>query len=440
VSTAVNESGEQGSFVYHLVFPALILWQATTWTGFDRLLAAVAALTLVALVIMKRSGILTKINPSSNIILVAGAVALIYDLLIQRMSFIDQSLAFVIHLGGGLVLLVVWLCNRWKRAGVSVAAILIFSAIVGAYSIKQIPEPRIDVWRAHAGAAELLSTGGNPYADLDLPQDLSDPSSKRWQYFYPPVTLAWFSGWTLVLGDPRWASLIAWLAALAIGGWILMRIPQPAWGVTLLAVTAVQPGWFMLLTGSFTEPLLMLLVVGFVALRGGHPTWGAVVLGLGLGAKQHLLLAVPAVLIGWSSYDRRRGTIAGLTAIGAFALGGVFGPAQFLSATVVDLAVAAPVNAQSVTLTGLLAAFGIAIAIPDLLSIALSVVAGLITIRVPLRPTWQLRATAASVASFLALGDFAIWSHWTLVAVLLTIGGFESWAAAKPQHTPVTTH
>jgi hypothetical protein len=254
------------------------------------------------------------------------------------------------------------------------------------------------------------------------------------------VTLAWFSGWTLVLGDPRWASLIAWLAALAIGGWILMRIPQPAWGVTLLAVTAVQPGWFMLLTGSFTEPLLMLLVVGFVALRGGHPTWGAVVLGLGLGAKQHLLLAVPAVLIGWSSYDRRRGTIAGLTAIGAFALGGVFGPAQFLSATVVDLAVAAPVNAQSVTLTGLLAAFGIAIAIPDLLSIALSVVAGLITIRVPLRPAWQLRATAASVATFLALGDFAIWSHWTLVAVLLTIGGFESWAAAKPQHTPVTTH
>lgn len=440
MGSSVNRSGEQGSFVYHLIFPALILWLATTWTGFDRFVAAAAALVLIALVIMERTGILTRVNPSSNILLVAGAMALIYDMLIQRMSFIDRSLALAIHLGGGLVLLVVWLCNRWERAGVALAAILIFSALVGAYSINQIPEPRIDVWRAHAGAAELLSTGGNPYADLDLSQDLTDPSSKRWQYFYPPVALAWYSGWTMVLGDPRWAGLIAWLGALAIGGWILMRIPHPAWGVTLLAVTAVQPGWFMLLTGSFTEPLLMLLVVSFLALRKLHPTWGAIVLGLALGAKQHLLLAIPALLVGWNGYDRRRGTIAALTAIGAFALGGAFGPAQFLTATVIDPAVAAPVNLQSVTLIGLLSAFGITIAIPAFVAIGLSVGAGLLASRAPLRGAWQSRAIAASVATFLALGDFAIWSNWTLVAYLLTIGGIASWAAAKPHHTPVTTH
>jgi hypothetical protein len=439
VGTPVTETSEHGSFVYHLVFPALILWLATTWTGFDRFLAAVAALALIALMIMERTGILTRVNPSSNIILVAGAMSLIYDLLIQRMSFIDRSLALAIHLGGGLVLAVVWLCNRRDRAGVAVPAILAFSALVGAYSISQVAEPRIDVWRAHAGAAELLSTGGNPYADLDQPQDPTDPSSKQWQYFYPPVALAWYSGWTVILGDPRWASLIAWVGALAIGGRMLMRISQPAWGVTLLAVTAVQPGWFMLLTGSFTEPLLLLLIVGFVALRKVHPTLGAVVLGLGLGAKQHLLLAIPALLIGWGRYDRRRGMIVTLTAIGAFALGGTFGPAHFISATVIDPAVAAPVNLQSVTLIGLLAALGITIAIPALVSIGLSIGAGLLAIRVPQQGPWQLRAIAASVATFLALGDFAIWSNWTLVAVLLTIGGIARWATAKSP-TPITTH
>jgi hypothetical protein len=339
-----------------------------------------------------------------------------------------------------LVLLVAWLCNRRGRAGVAVAAILSFSILVGAYSIHEIAEPRIDVWRAHAGAAELLSSGGNPYADLDLPEDLSDPSSKRWQYFYPPVALAWYSGWTMVLGDPRWASLIAWVGALAISGWGLMRLPEPAFGVTLLAVTAIQPGWFMLLTGSFTEPLLILLVVGFVALRKMHPTWGAVVLGLGLGAKQHLLLAIPALLVGWRLYDRRHGAIAALTGIGAFALGGVFGPVEFLTATVIDPAVAAPVNVQSVTLIGFLAAFGITIKIPALAAIGLSVGAGLLAIRAPLRGTWQLCAVVASVAAFLALGDFAIWSNWTLVAFLLTMGGVARWATNTAPPTHLTTH
>jgi hypothetical protein len=429
---------QEGSAAYHLVFPALILWLATTWTGVDRFLAAVAVLVLIALVIIGRTGILTKVNPSSNIMLVAGALALIFDLLIQRMSFIDRSLALVIHVGGGMVLLVVWLCNKWEKAGLAVAAVLIFSALVGAYAIDQISEPKIDVWRAHAGAAELLLTGANPYADLDLLQDLSDPSSKRWQYFYPPVALAWYSGWSMVFGDPRWASLIAWLGALAIGGRTLIRLPKPAWGVTILAVTAVQPGWFLLLTGSFTEPLLMLLVVSFLVVQREHPTWGAVLLGLGLGAKQHLLLAIPAVFIGWSRYDRRSGTIAVLTAIGAFSIGVVFGPVQFLSATVVDPAVSAPINLQSVTLTGFLAAFGIMIAIPALVSIGLAVAAGLLAIRAPLLHKWQLRATTASVATFLALGDFAIWSNWTLVAFLLTTDGIASWAAANLPDPHVT--
>jgi hypothetical protein len=182
----------------------------------------------------------------------------------------------------------------------------------------------------------------------------------------------------------------------------------------------------------------MLLVVSFLVVQREHPTWGAVLLGLGLGAKQHLLLAIPAVFIGWSRYDRRSGTIAVLTAIGAFSIGVVFGPVQFLSATVVDPAVSAPINLQSVTLTGFLAAFGIMIAIPALVSIGLAVAAGLLAIRAPLLHKWQLRATTASVATFLALGDFAIWSNWTLIAFLLTTGGIASWAAANLPDPHVT--
>lgn len=269
-----------------------------------------------------------------------------------------------------------------------------------------------------------MNDGGNPYAELNLTLEPRSTEGRLRQYFYPPVTLGWYAGWTSILGDPRWASLIAWLITLLIGSVAATKAARPQLGIALLAFVAVQPGWFLLLTGSFTEPLAAMLIAASMAALSRCPTLAAVLLGLALASKQHLSLVVPMVLLAWWAVDRTRAMTMGVVALGAFSVGMAFGPDEYLKAVLLGPTLTTP-NPDGVNLYALANAVGPELSSPSLIPVLAAILLSVMVGRQPIRTGWPARQIAIIMATFLFLIPFAIWSHWMIVTLLMTIAAFQ---------------
>ncbi len=190
------------------------------------------------------------------------------------------------------------IADRWR-----LLALVGIHLAIGAWVITQVPEPFIDVWIMQADGARALVEGVNPY--LPIYPNIHGPDSPYYGpglvvdgeltigFPYPPLSLLLVLPGELLAGDPRFAHLVAIeLAALVMAA---TRPGRVATGAALLYL--FTPWTFLMVAGSWTEPLvvLMLALVVLVAVRA--PRLVGPALGLLIGVKQYALVGLPLALL-----------------------------------------------------------------------------------------------------------------------------------------------
>jgi hypothetical protein len=174
---------------------------------------------------------------------------------------------------------------------------------IGAWVISQVPEPFIDVWIMQADGVRALAEGVNPY--LPIYPNIHGPDSPYYGpglvvngeltigFPYPPLSLLLVLPGELLAGDPRYAHLVAvGLAALVMAA---IRPGAIATGAALIYL--FTPWTFMMVAGSWTEPLVVLMLA-LVVLAAVRAPWAiGLALGLLMGVKQYALVGLPLALL-----------------------------------------------------------------------------------------------------------------------------------------------
>jgi hypothetical protein len=190
----------------------------------------------------------------------------------------------------GLAAVAVGAFREWR--GVSAARFGVFTAafLLGAvWTLQQSPEPAIDVWHLSQDASAALLDGKNPYG-----ADYSYGGTAIDFFPYPPVTLLLQAPAYGLLGDVRYAHVLA----LVVAAFCVRRMAQlgrlaPYAADAAGALVLVQGRTFYILEQAWTEPLVAaLLALGALAWARGSKA-GPALLALGFAAKQYLWLFLP---------------------------------------------------------------------------------------------------------------------------------------------------
>jgi len=190
-----------------------------------------------------------------------------------------------------------------SRGRLRLIALLLVHFAIGVWVIQTAPDPFIDVWIMQRDGAQALMEGVNPY--LPIYPNIHGPDSPYYGpglvvdgeltigFPYPPLSLLLVLPGQLLGGDPRFAHLVAIeLAALAMAS---TRPGGIATGAALLYL--FTPWTFFMVAGSWTEPLVVLMIALVVLAAVRAPRLLGVSLGLMIGVKQYLLLGLPLALI-----------------------------------------------------------------------------------------------------------------------------------------------
>lgn len=180
---------------------------------------------------------------------------------------------------------------------------------VGAFVIRQMPSPHMDVFVFQRDSALALLRGQNPYT-LTFPNiygntNVYAPGTANAErvffgFPYPPLSLFLSTLGQALGGDIRWTPL----AATALSGFLLMQLSPGRMGVLLAAAFLFTPRGLFVLSQGWTEPLIvsLLMLTTWSALR--FPRVLPLALGGLLASKQYMVLAVP--FIPWLLGEPRR--------------------------------------------------------------------------------------------------------------------------------------
>jgi hypothetical protein len=189
--------------------------------------------------------------------------------------------------------------SGWWR----LAVLLAVHFLLGLWVIGRAADPFIDVFIMQRDGARALLEGINPY--LPIYPNIHGPGSPYYGpglvvdgeltigFPYPPLSLLLVVPAELLAGDPRYAQLVAVeLAALVMA---LIRPGRIGTGAALLYL--FTPWTFLMVAGSWTEPLVILTValVALCAVRA--PRFLGIALGLLIAVKQYALLGLPLAVL-----------------------------------------------------------------------------------------------------------------------------------------------
>lgn len=305
-----------------LIFAALAVGFAVQWQDGEYTPGAIVLIGIAILCVAIAAGSVGTISPlrgrlhgqNSVAVVVAIGMALIAQLLALFIAWPGQDL----HHGDGRTLLPFRLGLCCAAAAVAVAlytkskqlrswalaAILIVFLFLGIWMVHASPEPHIDVWVFERDAARALSHGQNPYAmtfpDIyhstlpGYPQQVYGPGlvvNDRCQFGfpYPPVTLLFTTLGYVIAGDPRYAQVVA----LAVAGLFIAFSGRGRIAVLAVALLLFTPRVIFVLGRAWTEPFAVMLLAATIFFAVRQSKWLPVALGLFLGTKQYLILAVP---------------------------------------------------------------------------------------------------------------------------------------------------
>lgn len=189
--------------------------------------------------------------------------------------------------------------TSWWRLG----ALLLVHFLIGVWVISQAANPFIDVFVMQRDGARALVDGVNPY--LPIYPNIHGPDSPYYGpglvvdgeltigFPYPPLSLLLVAPAELLAGDPRYAHLVAVeLAALVMA---VIRPGRIGTGAALLYL--FTPWTFLMVAGSWTEPLVILMVAAVALCAVRAPRFLGIALGLLIAIKQYALLGLPLALL-----------------------------------------------------------------------------------------------------------------------------------------------
>lgn len=193
--------------------------------------------------------------------------------------------------------------ERPPRWGVWVIAAV--SLVTAFCVISRSPDPKIDVWMFHQESARALLDGRNPYA-IDFINPYLGEDGKLSPFYseevqvngritfgfpYPPMSLwAYLPSYALT-GESRYAHAAAYvLSGLGIA---LLSRSRLSLAAGLLLMTA--PAQWVVIENAWTEPFLLLMLVGLALVATRCPKWTPVALGLFLATKQYSIIFVPLI-------------------------------------------------------------------------------------------------------------------------------------------------
>lgn len=254
------------------------------------------------------------------------------------LSRAGEGLLAVLVAGGALVLVfggidAVRRSPRWVTRPLPVLA-LAATVMIGAVVVGLGPVLN-DVYYLQTIGVERLFDGISPYApgypDIYAPADslryygpeLSVDGVLQFGYAYPPVTLLMaVPGW--LLGDVRVSHLLAVLLTAVL----LQRIGPGRRGRLAATLYLAGAPLLFVVTQSWTEPFVVLLLTTFVLAQRRWPGSGraGAALGLFLTAKQYGLLfaPLPMLLVGRPVNWRSVGRLAGAAAAAALVVAAPF--------------------------------------------------------------------------------------------------------------------
>ncbi|MDQ1683813.1 MAG: hypothetical protein QOC82_550 [Frankiaceae bacterium] len=193
-----------------------------------------------------------------------------------------------------------------RRDGIAWAVGAGLALVTGCLVIAFVTNPKIDVWYLLQQSSTGLLHGDDMYR-----QHWAHSHGLRAVYPYLPMSTVLLAPFRWITGDVRAGLLLASVATSA-----LLRRLAPAAPVALALLVLVHPHWAFLIDQSWTEPLLLfLLVTAVVATERGRPIVAVIALAAAVAAKQHVVLLLPLFAL-WPAFGWRRTlAAAGLAAV-----------------------------------------------------------------------------------------------------------------------------
>ena len=180
----------------------------------------------------------------------------------------------------------------WRRAGLTIVAVCLW---LGAWTVRESPEPHIDVMTVHADAFAAVAHGASPYnltfeniyrPDEDFyAKGMRSGTRVLFGFPYPPLSLALAWPGHAVFGDLRYSEVAALALAAALMVW--MRSAQ---GLLCAGALVLAPRLVFHLEQGWTEPFPIVLLALTVATALRRPRWAWLPLGLLIASKQHMVL------------------------------------------------------------------------------------------------------------------------------------------------------
>lgn len=183
-----------------------------------------------------------------------------------------------------------------------VPLLLAVYATLGAWIIRAVPAPPIDVWVWHNEALVGLLSGKNPYA-MTMPNIYPDTTyfdpgmvvNGRVQvgFHYPPMSLYCAIPGYVLGGDYRYSTL----AAMCLAGGFIAYARPGSLGTTAMCLWLFSPRTLFIIEQGWTEPFVILLLAAtlFAAVRKSK--WLFIPLGMLFAVKHHIALAAPLLLL-----------------------------------------------------------------------------------------------------------------------------------------------
>lgn len=195
-----------------------------------------------------------------------------------------------------LVLLSAYLCVHLRASLVQARFLLLLAcfAVMGVAILRASPRPWVDVWVIQQGGAAALQHFVNPYS-ASYPNIYGALTSKMLApellvhgriaaYPYPPPVILVDLPAYVLLGDVRYASLFAMVAA----AWLIARTAPGASGELAALFVLFQPRTFFVLEQAWTEPLVLacFAAAALAIARGKGPLLTGAAMGLLAASKQ----------------------------------------------------------------------------------------------------------------------------------------------------------
>jgi hypothetical protein len=245
--------------------------------------------------------------------------------------------------------------DRWQPLGWFF--VIAASAMTAYVVITTAPDPTIDVWWFLQQSSTGLFQGDNLYQ-----QYWAHSAGLQTVYPYLPITTVIVAPFHALFGDVRYG-----LALASLLGAFLVRRLAPEVPFALAALIVIVPHWAFLIDQSWTEPILIAALAGtFLALRSDHPVLAVLSLAVALACKQHIVLLLPLFAI-WPQFGLRR-TLATVGVALALVLPWIIAGPNAIWHDAVHANLNLPVQARSLSLSGLLYRHGVTVGFWFLLS------------------------------------------------------------------------